>query len=87
VVLKVSLPEHNFAAAKGRCFEKHNATFFFETPALLFTFFHDTQRVSGRYPQLQITRKGGEKKNYARVTMIIKQCLDFSFVFSAPLPA
>jgi hypothetical protein len=29
MVLEVSLPEHNFAAAKGRCFEKHNATLFF----------------------------------------------------------
>jgi hypothetical protein len=63
VVLEVSLPEHNFAAAKGRCFKKHNATLFFETPARLFTFFHDTQRVSDRYPS-SITRKS-EKKNDA----------------------
>ncbi len=105
MVLEVSLPEHNFAAAKGRCFEKHNATLFFwntcpsfhffpwytkgiwqipiqyhkkkwknkimphyafqNTNAFL-SFFSMIHRVSGRYPQLHITRKS-EKKIYAPV--------------------
>jgi len=40
------------------CFSKHQR--------FSFIFFHDTQRVSGRYPQLHITRKS-EKKIYAPV--------------------
>jgi hypothetical protein len=70
------------------CFSKHWQIFF--------TFFHDTEWVSGRYPHSISQKKVKEKKKYIYIyicpsskalTMIIKHCLDFSFVFSARLLA